>query len=243
MPLTRDWVAGRSVIDRTTVQVADLTQAGDDFALGRAMALRLGHRTVLATPLIRKGEAIGTLVMRRKEVRPFSDKQIGLLKTFADQAVIAIQNVRLFEEVKAKTHDLEELLAFQKATSDVLEVIGKSASTLQPVLDVIVDTAVDLCAADMSNIRLMKNGSMHHAASSSRMDPAVRDYVRDHPIAQNDRSSVAGRVVLEGRTIQIPNVRADAEYTFLPDDSPVGAVLGVPLLHDGKVAGAIILHA
>src|SRR5207344_47603 len=107
-----------------------------------------------------------------------------------------------------------------------------------PVLDVIVDIAVDLCAADMSNIRLMKNGSMHHAASSSRMDPAFRDYVREHPIAQNDRSSVAGRVVLEGRTIQIPNVRADAEYTFLPDDSPVGAVLGVPLLHDGEVVGA-----
>jgi GAF domain-containing protein len=201
----------------------------------------MGHRTTLATPLMRDDEAIGALTIRRNEVRPFSDKQIDLLKTFADQAAIAIQNVTLFEEVQAKTRDLEESLTFQKATSDVLEVIGKSASTLQPVLNVIVDTAVDLCAADASVIRLMKNGSMHYAASSSRMDPEVRDYVMDHPIAQNNRSSVAGRVVLEGRTIQIPNVRADAEYTFLPDDSPVGAVLGVPLLHGGKVAGAIIL--
>src|SRR4030095_5960856 len=118
-----------------------------------------------AAPLMREGEAIGSLVIRRTDVRPFSDKQIELLKTFADQAAIAIQNVRLFEEVQAKTRDLEESLAFQKATSDVLEVIGKSASTLQPVLDVIVETAAELCAADMSVVRLLKDGALHHVAS------------------------------------------------------------------------------
>ena len=124
---------------------------------------------------MREGEAIGALVIRRTEVRPFSEKQIELLKTFADQAAIAIQNVRLFEEVQAKTRDLEESLTFQKATSDVLEVIGKSASTLQPVLDVIVETAAELCAADMSVVRLLKDGALHHVASGSRNDPAVRD--------------------------------------------------------------------
>ena len=158
LPINRDTVTGRAYVDRETQHVHDLQAAGEEFPLGQESARRAGHRTIAAVPLMREGEAIGSLVIRRNEVRPFSDKQIELLKTFADQAAIAIQNVRLFEEVQAKTRDLEESLTFQKATSDVLEVIGKSASTLQPVLDVIVETAAELCAADMSVMRLMKDG-------------------------------------------------------------------------------------
>ena len=165
---------------------------GDEFPLGKQLARQSGLRTMVATPLLRDEQPIGALVIRRTEVRPFSDKQIKLLKTFADQAAIAIQNVRLFEEVQAKTHDLEESLTFQKATSDVLEVIGKSASTLQPVLDVIVDTAAELCAADMSAMRLLKDGALHHAASGSRNDPA-RPGLHEGPSNPTDRSVVGRR--------------------------------------------------
>ena len=177
------------------------------------------------------------------EIRPFSEKQIDLLKTFADQVVIAIENARLFEEVQARTRDLEESLAFQKATGEVLEVIGRSASQLQPVLDTIIDIAADLCQADMSVVRLMRDGVMHHVASGTRNDPVVNDHSKSHAILSIDRSSVAGRVATEGRTIHIPDVVADPEYTYLGalSGSRVGAALGVPLLHEAKVVGAIIL--
>ena len=109
MPIDRDTVTGRAYVDRETQHVHDLQAAGEEFPLGQELAHRVGFRTIAATPLMREGEAIGALVIRRTEVRPFSDKQIELLKTFADQAAIAIQNVRLFKEVQAKTHDLERI--------------------------------------------------------------------------------------------------------------------------------------
>ena len=145
-------------------------------------------------------------VWRRAAAGPFTPRQIELVETFADQAVIAIENARLFEEVQAKTRDLEESLTFQKATSSVLEVIGRSASNLQPVLDVILDTAADLCHADMSVLRLMREGTLQHVASSRRNDPAVVQHARENPILPADRSSVAGRVALAGHTIHIPDV-------------------------------------
>jgi signal transduction histidine kinase len=106
-PIGRDWVTGRCVVDRETVHVADLLAAGSEFPEGHAMALRLGHRTCLATPLLRETEAVGALMIRRNEVRPFSDKQVAILRTFADQAVIAIENVRLFNEIQDKNRQLQ----------------------------------------------------------------------------------------------------------------------------------------
>ena len=145
--------------------------------------------------------------------------------------------------MQARTRDLEESLAFQKATGEVLEVIGRSASKLQPVLDTIIDIAADLCQADMSVVRLLKDGAMQHVASGTRNDPVVNDHSISHPILRIDRSSVAGRVALEGRTVHIPDVAADTEYTYLGalSGSHVGAALGVPLLHEAKVVGTIIL--
>ena len=111
------------------------------------------------------------------------------------------------------------------------------------MLDTIIDIAADLCQADMSVVRLMRDGVMHHVASGTRNDPVVDDHSKSHPILRIDRSSVAGRVALEGRTIHIPDVVADPEYTYLGalSGSRVGAALGVPLLHEAKVVGAIIL--
>ena len=139
-PINRRWTAGRAVLDRQPVHLHDLLdEANADFSDGRELSRRMGHRSILSVPLLRDNEAIGAIVLRRTEVHPFSDKQIVLLQTFADQAVIAIGNVRLFEEVQAKTRDLSESLQQQIATADVLQVISKSVADPAPVFDKILD--------------------------------------------------------------------------------------------------------
>jgi GAF domain-containing protein len=110
VPLDRSTVSGRSVCDRQAVHVVDLQKAGDDFARGRELAIKHGHRTTLAVPLIREGRALGTIVILRTEVRPFEQKHIALLTTFADQAALAIENVRLFEAEQQRTRELTESL-------------------------------------------------------------------------------------------------------------------------------------
>src|SRR5262245_11239051 len=137
IPLVRGLLNGRAVIERRTNHVADMQAEAEEYPEGRELAVRLGWRTGLSVPLLRAGGAIGAILLRRREVRPFTHKQIELLKTFADQAVIAIENTRLFEEVQARTKELQESLEYQTATSDVLGVISRSPTQLQPVVDAI----------------------------------------------------------------------------------------------------------
>ena len=118
----------------------------------------MGHRTILSIPLLRGDEAIGTLQIRRTEIRPFTENQIELAETFADQAVIAIENVRLFEEAQARTEDLRESLRQQTATADVLKAISRSAFDLKTVLDALVEAAARLCKADQGNIARKRDG-------------------------------------------------------------------------------------
>ncbi|RUU42890.1 GAF domain-containing protein [Mesorhizobium sp. M6A.T.Ce.TU.002.03.1.1] len=240
LPVARDVVTGRAVLDRAPVHVHDLTEAGVDFATGRAMAHRLGFRTILAIPLLRDGEAVGALMIRRIEMRPFTDKQIALLKTFADQAVIAISNVRLFEEVQARTRDLQESLEYQTATSDVLGVISRSPAQAQPVLDTIVTTAGHLCEADYAYVYMRKDDGKYHLVAAHPADAAQIDYWRANPVSL-DRGTTTGRTALERRTVHIPDATADPAYTRSEwiKLSDARTFLGVPLLRDGDPIGVI----
>ena len=166
-PLNRDSVMGRSICDKQPVHVADLQSADHDFPLGREFALALGHRTTLAVPLIREDRALGTILVRRAEVRPFDDKHIALLKTFADQAAIAIENARLLNELRQRTEDLRESLEYQTATADVLNVISRSTTNVQPVFDAIAMSAARLFAPCETTLTTVHDGQFHWGATAS----------------------------------------------------------------------------
>jgi signal transduction histidine kinase len=200
-----------------------------------------GYRTHLGVPLLREGAPIGVLVLSRRAVRPFTDKQIELATTFADQAVIAIENTRLFEAEQVRTAELQEALEYQTATSDVLGVISRSKFDLQPVLETLLATAAKLCDADHATFR-RREGEDFLVAATYGVSDFQRNYFERSP-TRPDRTSIYGRAVLEGRTVHFPDMLADAEY----DRPGLQAILsnragiGVPLLRDGTVIGVFAL--
>src|SRR5262245_28139090 len=247
-PFNRGVVAARAIIDKTTIHVADLLVETKEYPESSELARRVGHRTVVAVPLMRAGQAIGAIVIRRAQVRPFTDRQIELLKVFADQAVIAIENARLFvaeqtrtRELTERTQELSETLKYQTATSEVLNVISRSPSQLQPVLDTIVETAGRLCQADYALIFRLENGKYRLIAASN----AEAEFVKhlSYTSYDADRGSLTGRVAIAKTTIHIPDVLDDPEYARgeLQKLGKYRTVLGVPLMRDGQPIGVINL--
>jgi GAF domain-containing protein/HAMP domain-containing protein/anti-sigma regulatory factor (Ser/Thr protein kinase) len=230
--------------EKRVVHILDLREdeayaAGDPIRV--AAVDQLGMRSWLGVPLLKEGKLEGAFTIYRTEVRPFSDKQIALLTSFADQAVIAINNVRLFEQVQARTAELTESLEYQTATSDVLNVISRSPSELQPVLEAIVQTAAELCSAEYAFIARAVDGNCHLAAANN-LELAHVQFISRNPVPIN-RDSILGRVALDRRTIHVPDVLADPEFKR-PDWQEVGkqrTVLGVPLIRKGALLGVIIL--
>jgi signal transduction histidine kinase len=239
-PITpgRGTVLGRTLRERSVVQVADVL-ADPEYTMTEAQ--RLGaFRTSLGVPLLREGMPIGVIMLSRNAMRPFSEKQIELATTFADQAVIAIENVRLFDEVRARTRDLTESLDYQTAISDVLNVISRSPSQIQPVLDTIAETAQRLCQSEDAYILRLDDGQYHLAAAKDAQAERIK-YLRENPIAP-DRGSVTGRVAHERCTIHITDALVDPEYSLsMSGDRGYRTILGVPLLRDGITIGVIVL--
>src|SRR5262245_21426612 len=182
LPVNRGRVTGRAVSERRTIHVHDLAAEEDDFPEGSRDARRDGHRTTLATPLLREGVPIGAILIRRMEVRPFSEKQIALLGTFADQAAIAIENARLFEAEQQRTRALSESLHPQTATADVLKVISRSTFDLKTVLDALIESAVRLCDADMGAIN-RPQGNISQAVSFFGISSEMVTFMKDRPLA------------------------------------------------------------
>jgi two-component system NtrC family sensor kinase len=232
IPAGRGSVVGRTVMQGGIVHIPDVL-ADPDYRMTGAAKVG-GIRTMLGVPLLREGTPIGVIVLQRKAVRPFTDKQIELVETFADQAVIAIENTRLLGE-------LRESLQQQTATADVLKAISRSAFDLKTVLDALIQAAARLCEADQGAIARERDGVYQRTATYGYPDD-FKEYVRTLPVIP-ERGTAVGRALLEGKIVHIPDVLVDSEYTFVEGQKLGGfrTVLSVPMLREGSPIGVLAL--
>jgi len=239
IPPGRETGTGRVLMTGETVLVPDVL-ADPDYNYG--VGPQLGnYRALLGVPLIRDGKVEGVFGLQGREPGAFTQRQIELVRTFADQAVIAIENARLFNEVQAKTRDLEESLQQQTATADVLKVISRSAFDLQAVLHTLVESAAKLCDADKATITRQIDGVFYRAESYG-LSEEFMGQVRNIPVAP-ERGSITGRVMLEGKAIQVEDVEADPEY-WPKDFARPGELrtgLGIPMMRNGAPIGVLAL--
>ncbi|MFO0994757.1 MAG: GAF domain-containing protein [Hyphomicrobiales bacterium] len=231
--------AARAILNAAVEQIPDV-QSDPDYQLGDT-ARSLDARSTLAVPILRNGHPVGSINIARRETGDFPSRQIELLRTFSDQAVIAIENVRLFDEVQARTRDLSEALQQQTATADVLKVISRSAFDLNSVLQTLIESAASLCGADASGIYMLE-GDVYRLSASVGASAEFVAFEREHP-NHVGRDSFVGRTALEKAVVHIPDAYADSEHAT-PIEHDLGgyqAALCVPLMREGTVIGVFAL--
>jgi len=234
-------------LDGRTVHIADIQTEGDEFPNTSENARRQGYRTILSIPLMREDVAIGAIVLRRTEARLFSERQIALLQTFADQAVIAIENARLFEEVQARTRELAESLERQTATSEVLGVISSSPGELEGVFDILLENSTRLCAAQSANLYLFEGDALRIVAMRGA-PPEWAEFRRREPVIRPTPNNALGRLVATKQLIHIPDITIeqafadrDPQRMASVDLAGVRTVLAVPILKEARLIGAITI--
>src|SRR6516162_3694933 len=242
--LNINWLSGRAVLEARTIHVADLSES-DEYPEGKELARRFGHRTTLTVPLLRDQKAIGGICVRRREVRPFTDKQIAQVQNFAAQAVIAIENGRLLHELRQRTADLSESLEQQTATSEVLGVISSSPGDLKPVFEAMLTSAMRICEANFGHL-LLYDGESYHAAHLHNLPPGYHKVWEQGPIRPNPELAL-GRLPHTKRAIQITDLKAEPGYgdqlrVATVEFGGARTLLAVPMLKENQFVGAIVIY-
>jgi two-component system, NtrC family, sensor kinase len=242
LPVVRGTAGGRAVLERRTILVNDMQTEETEFPESRELAQRLGFRTLLCVPLIRKGVAIGVITLRRTETKLFTDRQVALLQTFADQAVIAIENVGLFKELEARNRDLTQALDQQTATAEVLAVVGSSPTDVQPVFDAIVESARRLLGGFSSGVFRLVGDEIHLAALTSTTPSGDTALRRAFPRPLS-HFSTAGEAIRTRTPVVLTDLETDPR---IPDDfrksmreRAFRSGVWVPMLREGVAIGAI----
>jgi signal transduction histidine kinase/putative methionine-R-sulfoxide reductase with GAF domain/HAMP domain-containing protein len=236
---SRATTSSRAILDRAVVHVPDVLE-DPDYAV--PVALGIQNRSTLAVPMLRDGNPIGTISVGRLEPRPFTEKQIALLQTFADQAVIAVATVHLFKELETRNRDLTEALEQQTATSEILRVISSSPTDVQPVFDAIVRSAVRLCDG-MYGSAIRFDGELMHLAAGHNYTPEVRRALEEAFPMRPDRRMMAGRAILARAVIQVEDAFDDSEYSqHVARAGNFRGMLAVPMMREGSPVGAIVVN-
>ena len=241
-PLDESSGAGSTILSKQVLQFAPVLGNPAAPHGAQQFARELGFNAVIYAPMFLGDTVIGAIGTARDEPKPFDDEEVALIKTFAAQAVIAIENTRLLKELRQRTDDLSKSLQQQTATADVLKVISRSTFDLQIVLDTLVELAVRLCDADMGAIN-RQQGNVSRAVSYFGHSPEMLKFMADRPL-EIGRGNVAGRVLLEGRTVHVADVQVDPDFTLLEGARIAGirTILGVPLLREGAPVGVLLLQ-
>jgi GAF domain-containing protein len=232
-PLDGDWVTGRAVLEARTVHVPDLART-DEYPRGSEISLRLGYRTLLAVPLLRNNSAIGAILATRREASPFTDRQVALLQNFAAQAVIAIENARLLNE-------LRQSLEQQTASADVLRIISSSQGELQPVFEAMLQNAVRICDARFGSLALLEGDGFRFVALHGA-PPKYRDAHQREPFIRSSNRANLARVLKTKQVVQIADIAAEEPHTLVAKDAGARTLINVPMLKDDELVGIIAIY-
>jgi GAF domain-containing protein/CheY-like chemotaxis protein len=248
LPLVPELITGRAVLERRTLHIEDVQKVSKaEYPVSAELQNRLGHRTIVSTPFVREDSSLGAIVLRRNEVRPFTEKQISLLQTFASQAVIAIENVRLFNEIQTRNREISEALEQQTATSEILRVIARSPTDIQPVLDVIAHNARKLCDANQSAV-YRKDGQMVYEMAvsdlSADMLEATQELSREsYPAPLERNSTLSARAIIDGMVVHIPDLENESGLPEITQRyvkaQTIKSALFVPMIREGEAIGCI----